>query len=662
MRLVAIYIDEHEYLFKKPQTINFGGQYSYNFEKVDEIVYVKRERNEEYIEGFFDITKLDSKLISVNALVGQNGSGKSTIFDIIRSMFIDNPFALPHSNPYLLFEMDNYYNLEVVSSIYDIADVNLKIISNQEDFVIKSSKRNYQTIYYSPHFDFKYNPNFDNTDNYDISFDKLLEEDLEDLENKKPYSSGWNYKPNQELVFKNSIRQILFLSSDLVKKDNIFKDIFNFPKFGEAKLFIRGHKEIKEWNTPSSFRPALTIIKRKLQKEIDNWTTVRKFKDQSRVSNQIDINKYLLKRYIIRDIMTVLERQMEKQNTYLSEGEFEYENFEKDSSREDAYNTFLIFIKKSQLKFGEESVSAFEYEIIKKLIDKLYSSIDKINLENNVQNEMLVVNSADAIEILTLQRNFINNLFHYYTLFYEDTKNKLFEKSDKIDGFINYMPNTKLSSGENALLNLFSRLYDFLNSKLSNETRLLKNTDNYILLLDEADLGFHPTWKKKFVSSIISTIPHFFNSLENNPNVQILFSTHDPLTLSDMPNKNIIYLKRNIANEETEILDFDNPKRPKKSFAANVTELLADSFFIEDGLIGDFANKKINETIFWLNEKENKSVYEYHKKVIQNIDEPIIQRKLAEMYSEKMKENLSEELLQKEIDVLTERLKKIKRK
>jgi predicted ATP-binding protein involved in virulence len=353
---------------------------------------------------------------------------------------------------------------------------------------------------------------------------------------------------------------------------------------------------------------------------------------------------------------------MEKQNTYLSEGQFEYETFERDSSREDAYNSFKIFTKNCKLKFGSEIVNAFEYETIKRLIDKLYSSIDKIDRENNVQNEMLVVNSSDAIEILTLQRDFINNLFHYYTIFYEERKNKIFEKSDRIDGFVNYMPISKLSSGENALLNLFSRLYDFLNSKLSNETRLLKDTKNYILLLDEADLGFHPTWKKKFVSSLISTIPHFFNSLENNPNVQILFSTHDPLTLSDIPNKNIIYLNRNITNEETEILDLDNPKRPKKSFAANVTELLADSFFIEDGLIGDFANKKINETIFWLNEKENKAVYEYHKKLIQNIDEPIIQRKLAEMYSEKMKKNLSEELLQKEIDILTERLKKMKRK
>jgi predicted ATP-binding protein involved in virulence len=662
MRLAAVYIDMHEYLFESHQTINLGGRFIYSFDKVGKEIFVSKKINYDFIEGFFEQTNLKSKLLSINAIVGQNGTGKSSIFDSIRSIFIDHPHALPLNKTFLFFETENVKELKIASNIYDVGAGNISFISTQDDLFIDIQRSNSicQTIYYSPHFDFKHNPSFDDIDNYDISFDKLLEEDLEDLENKKPSQAGSNYSPSQELLFKNSIRHVLFSSSDLVKKEKIFQNLFDFPEYGEARLVIRGYIDEREWNTPSSFRPGLKILKEKLKKEVNDWHKIRKFKDQSRVSNQIEINKYILKRFIIRDLISVLERQMEKQNTYLSEGSLEYESFEKDSIHADLYNSFLLFIKNCYLKFGGKPIQAFDEETIKSLLSKLYSSIDLIEKEENVENEMLIINGSDAIEILTLQRNFLNNLFHYHTIYQKKGKEKILGKGDKIEGFINYMPSKrKLSSGENALLNLFSRLYDFLNSKLNDETRFLKDSNTYVLLLDEADLGFHPVWKKKFVNTIISTIPYFFNSLKNSPNIQIIFSTHDPLTLSDLPNKNIIYLYKNIETGETEILDYENALRPNKSFAANITDLLADSFFIENGLIGDFAKMKINDTIEWLNTNnqiESKSdagnQAETFKKVIDIIDEPILKIKLLEMYGEKMGISIRNQILDEQIKYL----------
>jgi len=110
-------------------------------------------------------------------------------------------------------------------------------------------------------------------------------------------------------------------------------------------------------------------------------------------------------------------------------------------------------------------------------------------------------------------------------------------------------------------------------------------------------------------------------------------------------------------NEETHI-DRD---AVINTFAANITDLLADSFFIDDGLIGDFAKDKIQQTIKWLQNKDIKEQAEFYKKLIKVIDEPIIQRKLAEMYDDKMSENVALSIIErqiKELQVLKKNLEK----
>lgn len=67
-----------------------------------------------------------------------------------------------------------------------------------------------------------------------------------------------------------------------------------------------------------------------------------------------------------------------------------------------------------------------------------------------------------------------------------------------------------------------------------------------VFLLDEADLGFHPEWKKRYINALTTTLPILINSLKDKiKNIQIIFATHDPLTLSDIPNTNVVYLKKN---------------------------------------------------------------------------------------------------------------------
>ena len=143
-----------------------------------------------------------------------------------------------------------------------------------------------------------------------------------------------------------------------------------------------------------------------------------------------------------------------------------------------------------------------------------------------------------------------------------------------------------------------------------------------------------------------------FSSLEQKPTLQIIFTTHDALTLSDLPNDKISYLKR-LEDNSIKVFHQEDSNRPSKSFGANITDLLADSFFVDDGLIGDFAKEKIQETIKWLNDiNRDASKKWYYESVIKIIDEPIVQRKLSEMYDEIFNEDLEVQTLDQQIKFL----------
>ena len=157
--------------------------------------------------------------------------------------------------------------------------------------------------------------------------------------------------------------------------------------------------------------------------------------------------------------------------------------------------------------------------------------------------------------------------------------------------------------------------------------------------------------------------------------MNFLFITHSPFILSDIPKQNVLFL------ENGRSINYEN----KNTFGANITDLLADSFFINDGLIGDFAKEKISITLEWLKRKANekrkknnqKDLFkkenitvlefeneseeiEYHKKIINLIDEPLVKNKLKEMFIEFVSEDL--EFKDEQIRQLEEKLKKLKEK
>ena len=148
--------------------------------------------------------------------------------------------------------------------------------------------------------------------------------------------------------------------------------------------------------------------------------------------------------------------------------------------------------------------------------------------------------------------------------------------------------------------------------------------ESILLLIDEIDLYLHPEWQRQILNDLLTAIQEEFP----RNYFQIIITSHSPIILSDIPQENSIFLKR---NEDGKIVQ---DKHGIQTFGANIYTLYKDAFFIKDGLaMGSFARGKINS---WIEEiKEGGTDADDIKKKLELIGEPIIRKRLEKIVQER---------------------------
>ena len=135
--------------------------------------------------------------------------------------------------------------------------------------------------------------------------------------------------------------------------------------------------------------------------------------------------------------------------------------------------------------------------------------------------------------------------------------------------------------------------------------------------------------KRNLINDIIESIKKIH--LKEVDAINILLITHSPFILSDIPDSNILFLTEKGLPEENRV--------NIKTFGGNIHELLAHSFFLNNGFIGEFAKNRIQTIIDKLNPDKKKSKKDLNRdliwKEIQIIGEPFLKDKLEEMYYSK---------------------------
>lgn len=156
---------------------------------------------------------------------------------------------------------------------------------------------------------------------------------------------------------------------------------------------------------------------------------------------------------------------------------------------------------------------------------------------------------------------------------------EMFNEYDSSDPFVSdlysvFFVNWEgISSGEYNLLNLFGRL-----TVESARIKRKMNPELGILLIDEADLGYHPEWQRRWMT----IVPNYVSKIFKNIKMQYIISTHSPILLSDIRDKDVLLL----PNESTNTVG--------KTFGQNIHQLLSLNFFMENS-IGQFSQEIISE-------------------------------------------------------------------
>ena len=189
-----------------------------------------------------------------------------------------------------------------------------------------------------------------------------------------------------------------------------------------------------------------------------------------------------------------------------------------------------------------------------------------------------------------------------------------------------------LSSGQMQRLNSAGALVYHLRNldyRISEQQRL--EYDYVSVIFEEVELYFHPEFQRTLINYLLKQMEHA--GLRNIKGIHLIFVTHSPFILTDMLDCNVMYLSKEWKQ-----------KPDKRTFAANIYDLLDGHFFLEE-TIGDVALKQIDDIIKLYHQNDRKSRKKvflekklFFRLLIEQIADGYVKDDVTQMYYEMLSE------------------------
>lgn len=631
MELIYLWIDEYKNLNNCGVSLN---------EKYKcEIQKFKDSKNKKLILNV-TLSSLKNKIFdsvfNITTIVGKNGSGKSNLVNalsyIIReirevhsrfSKTIYDKSDLGNSRFVLLFSDDNKNNTEKRLFFYA---KNIDVVFDKENqglnFInINAAVNNYGMLEILPKLPYsvaKFHPFLR------IEDDDILEFPLWDNIFNTADVKLNNYFYYDRFRLYDSVRSLLELLkfNDLQEQNNILK------------LFSENNQQLS-FNMYSPYLCLYDALK---------WSNNRIQREK--------LTNYNITQTVSRSVSTFLSHI--RKNTYkkvedlfpsvLPKLFFTYAlgeiicfiNSSKSQNLKIKIEPLINNLAKSQYPTKQERIDFYkniQIYITKKHIKEMLQAY--IDFEtNNELKEIL----KDKFEIVFGQKGTVLQLKSDYMVLLDNFENypdfvtkieslkgiskNLYKKSynGKVYDFMS------LSTGEQRIIKFFADVYLTLVQNII--VKKSNAVDTNIYIFDEMDLSWHPEWQRKMISYIIDLFDKTIKSFNLSTKFNLIFTTHSPFILSDMPKTNVVYMRN--GENMTQMVNL-------QSFGANIHDLFNCGLFFDCdncSTMGEFAKNIIQlnilENLKNLNYTNQKEVED----TIKLIGDPLLKKVLLEkLYS-----------------------------
>ncbi len=568
MELIYIWIKDYKNI--QNQGFNFSPRWRFDYD-VDSGVLDVEDRNDTVIEDFFG-----ERIVNVTAIVGENGVGKSNLLE----------FIIKHFNENIEFVKDEFFIVFLKDSslyIWGAEKLKLDIISCPTQLKIERRTFNIQQVVDETKFDINgvFGKDFivqtayiSNAVDGRLRHKDQLSRNFWDLSKDKVIKASVDFGYDQN--------NHVFIREDDFLIDEISRETKFISEWGDKLSKIR--------------KPDYLIVTPSIDIALIG---IGHFKDKTLRNKNFDAGISTIKEFFLgKDAYTQIYGQLivnsmfETLHRWHKAGDF-FEYFVSQISSLNPTDEYDSIILKDFYLHISERINSFM---------KWLKQEPEIGLNDN--GDAFVMPFKKAKEFFKAI-HFMNTLQVARPFFYYSWE------------FDNKYRNGGFSTGEKALISIFSKIHQLRYAFYRKPT---------FIFIDEGEIGLHPNYQKNYVQALIKNIPRILG--HTDVNYQLILTSHSPFVASDLPKDNIIFLSKN-EKGQCKVLDGLNEK--KQTFGANIHTLLTDSFFM-DGLIGDFAQEKIDQVINYLSDYPNNQelTLKRAKLIVNMIGEPILKRHLQQ--------------------------------
>ena len=608
--MFPIFMWVKEYKSLENFQVNFDKSYNIEFEyKENRIKKLKISKNTNKIPKHFYGSNIDS----INIIIGKNGTGKSSILEMMS-----------------LFDRVNGIYKSYVE--YPREFLIIYKTNNEKEFVLEGYHENDDDKYFE--------------------FLKMPKDSIIFLVNYYTFKMTENY----EFIGINSPKNLKDTGILRIKygeeKINFFEKKYSYEEAEEGNYKI--NTGVSEGNKATIYE--YFINKKNIQSELYQAANIvieipeldfyiDKVKKSFKIMKEIKLFN-MLKEDKIKDVI------IKNYSNYL----FSYKIWKIIENKSFQVDEILDIIKTEKIKL--EEIKNTE-QILEKLLEEIKEYENIKELSNKIHEILLLLNDIQVSEINFKRKT---NVLKIYEIKGTDSRIKKF--LEKYDEIVNYPWTNKrlylsefekilniteegMSDGERVRVNIFSTIHRFLG-----ENGELKNKKYVTLLFDEVEMFLHPEWSRTFLNDLLLELKDY-----TNKQFKIIFASHSPFLLSDICSEGVIYLEKKAGEtvvKEEEI----------KNFGANIIDLFKNTMFLKS-TFGEFATEKIK----WVVDKIDKESYTNIKNnpeinyIIEEIGEKLISNKLKSMIESKLKnKGNAKEYYKNKIEEYQAKIKKIEEK